>query len=178
MTDNATSTPYDTGNSAAATPLLSLVYSSQAVIGFDMRALDALLEHARGSNDNAGVTGLLLFKDHRFLQLLEGPEPAVREKMRLIVEDARHHEVRVLLEEHIPARQFPEWTMGYAADDTLRHADMPGYRTTFDDIDFIPDDQQHSSTLPALRELIRWFRAQRPNDNIRDAVNGQGTTAP
>jgi hypothetical protein len=160
-------------NGAADAPLLSLVYASQAVIGFDLRALDELLAHARASNEATGVTGLLLFKDHRFLQLLEGPEVAVREKMRLIVEDARHHEVTVLLEERVPARQFPEWTMGYAADHTLRHVDVPGYRTTFDDIDFIPDDHQQSSTLPALRELIRWFRAQRPGDEIRDATSKQ-----
>jgi len=178
MTDNAMSTPVGTGNSAAAAPLLSLVYASQAVVGFDLRALEALLEHARASNEAAGVTGLLLFKDHRFLQLLEGPESAVREKMRLIVEDARHHEVTVLLEEHVPARQFPEWTMGYAADDTLRHADVPGYRTTFDDIDFIPDDYQHGPAVAALRELIRWFRAQIPDDDIRDATNRRDASAP
>ncbi|MFJ4221777.1 hypothetical protein [Curtobacterium luteum] len=105
--------------------------------------------------------------------LLEGPKLALRENVRLIVEDVRRHEVAVLLEEHIPAWQFPGWTTGDAADDMLRHADVHGYRITFSDIDSIPDDQQQSFTLPALRELIRWFRTQRPTDEFRDATSKQ-----
>lgn len=149
---------------AAERPLLSLVYTSRAVVGFGMDDLDTLLDHARTANARSDVTGLLLFKDHRFLQLLEGPEAAVREKMLLIEDDPRHEQVTVLLEEEVPDRQFPDWTMGYAADDQLRHADVPGYRTTFDDIDFIPDDHVEAATMPALRELIRWFRANSASD--------------
>lgn len=140
-------------------PLLSLVYSSRAVVGFDLAALDELLQHSRTSNAQDEVTGLLLFKDDRFLQLLEGPEPAVREKMSFIREDPRHEHVTVLLEEPMDARQFPDWTMGYAAVDALRSAEIPGYRTTFDDIDFLPDDHAEGTVIPALRELIRWFRS-------------------
>lgn len=143
-------------------PLLSLVYSSRAVVGFGLDALDELLVHARTANEAVGITGLLLYRDHRFLQLLEGPEAAVREKMSLITEDPRHDHVTVLLEEDVPRRQFPGWTMGYAAEDSLRHAEVPGYRTTFDDIDFLPDDHEAGPVVPALRELIRWFRETRP----------------
>ena len=70
----------------------------------------------------------------------------------------------VLLEEDVAERQFPGWTMGYAAEDSLRHAEVPGYRTTFDDIDFLPDDHEAGPIVPALRELIRWFRETRPAD--------------
>ena len=145
-------------------PLLSLVYSSRAVVGFGLDDLDELLAHSRRANADSGVTGLLLFKDHRFLQLLEGPVAAVREKMAFIAEDPRHDHVTVLLEEDVPTRQFPEWTMGYAAEDTLQRAEVPGHRTTFDDIDFIPDDHRAGPNLPALRELLRWFRENQPAD--------------
>ncbi|MDM7891289.1 BLUF domain-containing protein [Curtobacterium caseinilyticum] len=144
----------------ATTELLSLVYASRAVVGFGLDDLDALLTHSRRANADAGITGLLLFKDHRFLQLLEGPAAAVREKMAFIAEDPRHEQVTVLLEEDVPTRQFPDWTMGYAAEDTLQRAEVPGHRTTFDDIDFIPDDHRVGPTLPELRELLRWFREE------------------
>jgi hypothetical protein len=127
-------------------------------VEFDGLDLEALLQQSRAANRVAGVSGMLLFKNHRFLQLLEGREDAVRDKMQLIAEDARHYNVTVLLEEHLPERQFPDWTMGYAADATLRQVRIPGYRTTFDDIDFVPDDHDAGPVLPALRELIRWFR--------------------
>lgn len=154
-------------DSAIDGPLLSLVYSSRAVVGFGLDALDGLLEHARTANEAAGITGLLLYRDHRFLQLLEGPEAAVREKMAFITEDPRHDHVTVLLEEQVPERQFPGWTMGYAAEDTMQHADVPGYRTTFDDLDFLPDDHDAGPVVPALRELVRWFRVTRPTGTER-----------
>jgi hypothetical protein len=154
-------------------PLLSLVYASRAVVGFGLDDLDELLAHSRRANAVAGVTGLLLFKDHRFLQLLEGPATAVREKMAFIAEDPRHEHVTVLLEEDVPTRQFPEWTMGYAAEDTLQRAEVPGHRTTFDDIDFIPDDHRLGPNLPELRELLRWFREHQPT-----AASGVGTARP
>lgn len=152
----------DQSGASGTAPLLSLVYSSRAVVGFGLRHLDDLLVHARSANAQVGITGLLLFKDHRFLQLLEGPEPAVREKMRCIAEDPRHEQVTVLLEEDVRVRQFPDWTMGYAAGDALRPADVPGHRTTFDDIDFLPDDHVVAPNVPAVRELIRWFRTEQP----------------
>lgn len=139
--------------------LLSLVYASKAVVGFTSADLENLLTRTRASNAADGISGMLLFKDHRFLQLLEGPADAVRAKMRLIREDARHYDVLLLLEEHVRERQFADWTMGYAAEDVLHGVRVPGYRTTFDDIDFIPDDHDAGPVLPALRELIRWFRA-------------------
>lgn len=139
--------------------LLSVVYASTAVVGFGEDDLVALLRQSRASNAEDDVSGMLLFKDHRFLQLLEGPEDAVRAKLRVIEEDARHHDVLVLLEEEIDDRQFPDWTMGYASDTALRQVQVPGYRTTFDDIDFVPEDHEAGPVLPALRALIGWFRA-------------------
>jgi hypothetical protein len=138
--------------------LLSLVYASKAVVGFTGDDLEDLLTRSRASNADDAISGMLLFKDHRFLQLLEGPSDAVRAKMQLIRADPRHHDVLVLLEEPVRERQFPDWSMGYAADDPVHGVTIPGHRTTFDDIDFIPDDHDAGPVLPALRELIRWFR--------------------
>ncbi|MDM7887296.1 BLUF domain-containing protein [Curtobacterium sp. RHCJP20] len=141
--------------------LLSLVYASRAVVGFGLDDLDELLVHARSANARAGVTGLLLFRDHRFLQLLEGPSAAVREKMAYIAEDPRHDQVTVLLEEQVSSRQFPDWSMGYAAEATLQRAAVPGHRTTFDDLDFLPDDHGGAPDLATVRELLQWFRQDR-----------------
>jgi hypothetical protein len=139
--------------------LLSLVYASAATAEFTAVDLEALLRHSRTSNQADGVTGMLLYRRGRFLQLLEGPADAVRAKMTEIRRDPRHENVRVLLEEDVPARQFPEWTMGYATEDALEQVDVPGYRTTFDDLDMIPDTgNELGPIVGALRELIWWFR--------------------
>ncbi|MDM7888117.1 BLUF domain-containing protein [Curtobacterium sp. RHCJP20] len=135
--------------------MLSLIYSSVATRPLDDADLSALLAQSRRANAENDITGVLLFRNGYFLQLLEGPDQAVRTKMATIKHDDRHTKVTVLMEELIEERQFPEWTMGYPAEDTdVEQA--PGYRTTFDDLDAA--DGTQISSLPALRELIRWFR--------------------
>ena len=136
--------------------MLSIVYSSAASRRFSRDDLAALLEQSRRSNAEDDLTGLLVYRDGRFLQLLEGPDAAVRQRMGVIEADDRHGAVRVLLEDEIDERRFPDWTMGFE-DTDARAADIPGHRRTFDDIDA---DRSTSGSLPALRALIAWFRAR------------------
>lgn len=135
--------------------MLSIIYSSVATRPLGDDDLAALLAQSRRANEQNDITGVLLFRNGYFLQLLEGPDQAVRAKMATIKHDDRHTKVTVLTEEIIEERQFPEWTMGYpAADADVEQA--PGYRSTFDDLD--ASDGSQISSVPALRELIRWFR--------------------
>ncbi|OIH99761.1 MULTISPECIES: BLUF domain-containing protein [unclassified Curtobacterium] len=135
--------------------MLSLIYSSLATRHLEDDDLAALLAQSRRANAENDITGVLLFRNGYFLQLLEGPDQAVRDKMATIKHDDRHTKVSVLVEELVEERQFPEWTMGFPAEDSdVEQA--PGYRTTFDDLDAAGGTQV--SSLPALRELIRWFR--------------------
>ncbi|WP_144762724.1 BLUF domain-containing protein [Curtobacterium sp. 9128] len=135
--------------------MLSLIYSSVATRPLGDDDLAALLAQSRRSNEQEDVTGVLLFRNGYFLQLLEGPDAAVRSKFDHIKRDDRHTEVRVVLEELVEARQFPEWTMGFPAADRDVE-DVPGYRSTFDDLDREPAPDLPSAA--AVRELIRWFR--------------------
>ncbi len=55
-----------------------LVYVSSATRPFSGEDLRALLETCRKDNAELGVTGMLLYKDGNFMQVLEGDEDAVR----------------------------------------------------------------------------------------------------
>lgn len=134
--------------------MLSLIYSSVATRQLDAGDLTQLLEQSRRANARTDVTGMLLFRNGYFLQLLEGPDIEVRTKLRTIKQDERHTKVTVLIEDLIQHRQFPNWTMGFPADRDL--VDVPGYRATFDDLE--THDGAEIASLPALRELIRWFQ--------------------
>lgn len=96
---------------AGGAGLFSITYHSAATPGFDSIDLAELLTQARSKNRATGVTGMLLAENGRFLQALEGPEPAVRALMDTIAADPRHEHVRVLAEESIAARRFPDWAM-------------------------------------------------------------------
>jgi hypothetical protein len=138
-------------------PVISVVYSSTATSPFSDADLAALLTVSRRNNAGNGVTGMLLYRDGRFLQLLEGPFRPVHDLMERIADDTGHRDVRVLIDEIVDSRQFPEWTMNFQPVAVAEEASIPGYRKTFDDLADDTDDV--SSTTPAVRALIRWFQS-------------------
>ena len=135
--------------------LLSIVYASSAAQPYSDEDLALLLTQCRANNARYGLTGMLLYRNGLFLQVLEGPADVLRERMSIIDADLRHTEVRILLRETIDQRQFPEWTMGYEPLSDDQADDVPGFRTTFADLERV---QEPSPSLEALRELIQWFR--------------------
>ncbi len=90
-----------------------LVYSSRATQDFWPDDLFQLVETARRKNSQRSVTGMLLFRDGQFLQLLEGPEREVKSVFELVQRDPRHDAIKIILSESIAERQFPDWTMGF-----------------------------------------------------------------
>jgi hypothetical protein len=141
--------------------LLSLLYMSSATSPFDEPALERLLEHARARNTPDGLTGLLVHRGGRFMQLLEGPYDAVLATYARILEDDRHDEVALLVEESIHTRRFPEWTMAY---DRGEHGEPPeGFS------DFLPSGDT-SADASRSRELLRWFR----NHPLADPTAAKG----
>lgn len=137
--------------------VFSVVYSSMATAPLDDAALRELLEQSRSSNAERDVTGMLLYRGGRFIQILEGPEQAVRDTMGKIERDPRHDRLRVLIDEFIDERNFAEWTAGYEPI-SVPDGDAPaGFRDTFDDLEAHGDP---SATLRAARELSLWFRVR------------------
>lgn len=97
--------------------VFQLIYSSSATQDFWPDDLFALVEKSRSKNSPREITGMLLFHEGKFLQLLEGPEPAVRDCFARIRRDPRHESVTVLMEGMSKERDFPEWTMGFERPD-------------------------------------------------------------
>lgn len=93
--------------------MIRLVYSSAARAGMDEAELKRILDGARTRNARREVTGMLLYRDGVFLQLLEGQEVDVRYVYSRIAQDPRHQRVVKLLEETITQRDFASWSMGY-----------------------------------------------------------------
>lgn len=93
--------------------MISIVYVSAARHAFTPAELEALLEKSRANNRRDGVSGVLLYRDGDFLQVLEGPEAAVRRTYERIARDQRHGGVIVLDESEISQRNFGDWSMGF-----------------------------------------------------------------
>ncbi|MBI1355103.1 MAG: hypothetical protein GC160_12210 [Acidobacteria bacterium] len=107
-------------------PLLRIVYSSVAVHPFGRQELLDLLDVARRNNAALDVTGMLLYRRQRFMQLLEGPRDNVESLYDRIEADPRHTSCRVLLSELAEKREFESWSMGFEDLDSLSPPDVPG----------------------------------------------------
>ena len=107
--------------------MISLIYVSIATNPFSGPELIELLEHARRNNKKADVTGMLLYKDGNFMQVLEGEEKTVRALCAKIGRDPRHHKMITLLEVPLTEREFHDWSMGFSNLEAPQAASAPGY---------------------------------------------------
>ncbi len=92
---------------------LQLVYASAATTPFTENELLNLLDVSRRNNVELGVTGVLLFMEGSFLQVLEGPPDKVESLYDKIFQDRRHGAVLLLLRREVEDRGFGDWSMGY-----------------------------------------------------------------
>ncbi|MGI3781464.1 MAG: BLUF domain-containing protein [Janthinobacterium lividum] len=95
----------------------SLVYVSRATRTLTGQELLDLMATARTANAAAGITGLLLYDDVGFLQMLEGTRDAVESLYASIEVDPRHEEVTLVRAREQREREFPDWSMAFGAVD-------------------------------------------------------------
>jgi len=93
--------------------LISTVYISAAIAPFTPPELVELLRISREKNAEHGLTGMLLYNDGNFMQVLEGPPASVDALMANIRRDPRHIRVTVLLRKKVEARTFGQWQMAF-----------------------------------------------------------------
>ena len=106
--------------------LISLVYVSTSVTPFSTQDLLELLAKSRENNTSLGITGMLLFKDGNFLQVLEGDREKVHSLYQKIAEDPRHAKVVGLFEGACNQRDFPDWSMGFHDLRSAEAMNIPG----------------------------------------------------
>jgi Sensors of blue-light using FAD len=93
--------------------MFSLTYVSSALQPFSPRELRDLLDRCNENNRRRSVTGMLLYKNCSFMQVLEGEENVVLAVHETISRDPRHRAINTLLRGEIAGRQFPNWSMGF-----------------------------------------------------------------
>nr|BFD58538.1 hypothetical protein CKG001_06450 [Bdellovibrio sp. CKG001]BFD61966.1 hypothetical protein BdHM001_06470 [Bdellovibrio sp. HM001] len=90
-----------------------LVYYSKAAEDLSYTDIREILDVSRRNNTALGITGLLIFRDGFFLQLLEGAEKDVRDILNRIREDDRNYSIRVMIETESADRLFEGWSMAF-----------------------------------------------------------------
>lgn len=97
-----------------------------------MADLAEMLAESRIRNRGRGITGVLVFVEGVFLQILEGEKDVVLNLMETIKRDPRHHGIKVYRERETDERAFASWSMAYlspSAEEVSRWAELEGTTT-------------------------------------------------
>lgn len=131
-----------------------IIYLSWATTPFSDEQLHTLLQEARSHNASVGVTGMLVYGNGCFMQVLEGEETTVRALYDYIKHDTRHRDVTAYADKAIEQRVFAEWEMAFQTATPAQFEQLAGY---LQPADMQVDASRISLVDLQLLDLLRSF---------------------
>jgi len=94
--------------------LYQLAYVSLSRLQLDETMLSDILEVSQRNNARDDITGVLMYHDKLFFQVLEGDQSAVEDCYhKRIYHDPRHSGLSLVWCDEVECRAFSDWEMGY-----------------------------------------------------------------
>jgi Sensors of blue-light using FAD len=93
--------------------MISITYVSSAVFRFNETTLLDLVDQCQANNERLGITGILVYSDGNFMQVIEGADLVTHALYERIKLDGRHRGVHTVHQQGIEAREFRGWSMAY-----------------------------------------------------------------
>ena len=112
--------------------LYELLYTSVAAKELSDAELAGLLDQSRTNNQHFDITGLLIYHNREFAQLLEGEKQAVLDLFDRISEDRRHVAVGAFWEGPIKQRNFLQWRMAFIHSESVATNHLKGAAAVFE----------------------------------------------
>lgn len=135
--------------------MLQVSYVSRSSEPMPAEQLLALLLQCRKNNAEKGVTGMLLFGNGTFLQVIEGDDDIIDGLVGQILIDPRHAQVQMLNRKPITDRQYADWSMGFeqVTDATLNAVDgLKNFAASDFNFDYLVGNE------PLVTQLMDHFR--------------------
>ncbi len=151
--------------------LSRLIYASVATEALNPEKVQTLLAQARNHNERHDITGMLIFNSRCFLQVLEGDREALNELYGRLTHDTRHRRLLLLGFEAIDERQFPGWSMGFAAADALQRTQYLRFGATSE------FDPYRLTGPAALGLLMNWGRTAKSAERVKGQATLQKVAA-
>jgi hypothetical protein len=92
--------------------LSQLVYVSNRKANCTQEEIEKILDACKRNNPSLDITGVLLYSDTKFIQLVEGEYKVINDLYDRIKTDPRHDQTRLISMGPIQSKAFPSWHMG------------------------------------------------------------------
>lgn len=148
--------------------MIQLTYISSPTRPMSVDDLVDILNKSRENNARLGISGMLLYTGAWFIQVLEGEEKIIDDKIIEIKNDPRHKDFRVLEKKKISAREYAEWTMGFKRVDKNDVRDLPGLNKFFE-TDLSGDLESAKITL--INRMLHHYRSEGKKKNIHEELS-------
>lgn len=93
--------------------LIHIIYVSTSTKDMTEDDILSILDVSRMRNQEDGITGMLIYRQGAFIQVIEGQAESVDSLMDRVMRDTRHTSISIIERCVIPVREFAEWSMGY-----------------------------------------------------------------
>ena len=104
-----------------------IVYiSTTSKILTDSELTEMLMENYM-NNRRAHITGMLIYTEGSFIQVLEGPADSLTKTYQDIIQDNRQKNIIKLAEDKLAAPNFDTWSMAFKATDPSKIECLEGY---------------------------------------------------
>ncbi|MDH5473800.1 MAG: BLUF domain-containing protein [Gammaproteobacteria bacterium] len=107
--------------------LHELIYLSSATREMSTKDLSALLDQSQEKNARLNITGLLIYHQREFMQLLEGDKSEIFSLYETICKDNRNKQNILLWDSPVEQRSFADWSMAFLTPDNLPLQGKPAY---------------------------------------------------
>ncbi|WP_324672126.1 BLUF domain-containing protein [Hymenobacter sp. GOD-10R] len=104
-----------------------IIYQSTAIRPMADTELQELLTQARSFNAAHEITGVLLYHNTQFVQVLEGEEEVISALYEHIRADLRHTSVIKLADSPLTNRNFGDWSMAFRPVDDRAFRTLTGF---------------------------------------------------
>lgn len=105
----------------------TLTYISHAYDELTSEDIADILEKSIKNNKLWNITGILLYKNKRFFQILEGDKSYIEKIYDKIALDARHYNITILNKSKSKMRLLGNWSMAFLSDNkdfNISHSDL------------------------------------------------------
>lgn len=133
--------------------LYHLAYVSLSRFTLDEKVLSDILDISQRNNARDEITGVLMYHDKLFFQVLEGEQCAVEDcYYKRIFHDPRHSGMSLIWCNPVESRAFSDWAMGYAGP-----CEIGRYtKNTFNSLIYLKSDEvKPANTNDIALELAR-----------------------
>lgn len=135
--------------------LYRITYTSHSSRLFNRNSLTAITSVSRRNNIKREITGLLVYCDRRFFQVLEGEEAVLSHLMSRLLADPRHRGLSMVEHGPVEQRAFTTWRLCCPSQDAPVQSSVPSSPLA----ELIPVNSDLRGNDPRVRQHVRKFLA-------------------